>query len=209
MTSQTTATIKPYGYCPECFSPCMERERSPNGRTRCTAGHTFPHAMTLPEKPGPTPSVPAAGKGPLAPEPADLHSHPAFAVSTLFYDLRAAVHSLQHELGFPADDPRISLSYRANELAGEVGEACNVVKKLDREKLGIVGSRATLDQLAEELADAMICLDNLAWQAGICLDTAVRLKFNRVSRKMNCTTRIVETWADPIIARRTQPTRGE
>ncbi len=39
-------------------------------------------------------------------------------------------------------ESRIDLSYRGNELAGEVGEACNIIKKLERERLGIAGSRA-------------------------------------------------------------------
>jgi len=56
----------------------------------------------------------------------------------------------------------IDLVYRGNELAGEVGEACNVMKKLARERLGIRGSRATVEQLAEELADVIICSSLIA-----------------------------------------------
>lgn len=54
---------------------------------------------------------------------------------------------------------QVDLSWRCNELAGEAGEVCNVLKKLHRERLGIVGSRATKDDLADELADVMICVD--------------------------------------------------
>lgn len=49
-----------------------------------------------------------------------------------------------------------------NELSGEVGEACNIMKKLDRERLGVVGSRGSLGALQEELADVIICCDLLA-----------------------------------------------
>lgn len=57
--------------------------------------------------------------------------------------------------------------YRAIELAGEAGEACNVVKKLERERLGLPGSRVTTHDLAEELADVFICIDLLAAGYGL------------------------------------------
>lgn len=75
------------------------------------------------------------------------------------------------------------LSFRGNELAGETGEACNVIKKLERERLGWRGSRATKAQLAEELADVVICADLAAISAGIDLEQAVRDKFNATSAK--------------------------
>jgi NTP pyrophosphatase (non-canonical NTP hydrolase) len=84
----------------------------------------------------------------------------------------------------------ISLSYRGNELAGEVGEACNVIKKLDRERMGIRGSKATREQLAEELADAIICVDLIAAAEGIDLEKAVRDKFNATSEKYGLATKL-------------------
>lgn len=84
----------------------------------------------------------------------------------------------------------ITLEYRGNELAGEVGAACNIIKKLARERLGIRGSRATKAQLAEELADVIICVDLIAMSAAIVLDDAVRDKFNDTSRKYNLQTRM-------------------
>jgi NTP pyrophosphatase (non-canonical NTP hydrolase) len=58
---------------------------------------------------------------------------------------------------------RVSMLFRANELAGEVGEACNVLKKLDREhNYKIKGSRDTFYHLSEELADIVICGDLVA-----------------------------------------------
>lgn len=87
-------------------------------------------------------------------------------------------------------DNRISLSYRGNELAGEVGEACNLIKKLERERLGIRGSRTTVDELAEELADVVICVDLIAMEEGIDLDKAIREKFNATSKKYGLKTRL-------------------
>ncbi len=58
-------------------------------------------------------------------------------------------------------------SWRFNELGGEVGETCNILKKLHRERVGVRGSRATPDQLAEELADIVICIDLAAMDEGI------------------------------------------
>lgn len=87
---------------------------------------------------------------------------------------------------------QISLAYRGNELAGEVGEACNVIKKLERERLGIRGSRASVEQLAEELADIIICADLVAMAEGIDLDLAVAQKFNATSEKVGLNTRLSE-----------------
>lgn len=88
-------------------------------------------------------------------------------------------------------DNKISLSYRGNELAGETGEACNVMKKLERERLGIRGSRDTKEHLAEELADIIICVDLIAMAEGIDLDKAVADKFNATSEKVGLPTRLV------------------
>lgn len=71
----------------------------------------------------------------------------------------------------------------AVELGGEVGEILNVVKKLVREELGWRGSRATVQDLADEIADGIICLDSLARHYGIDLASAVATKFNATSDK--------------------------
>src|SRR5688500_14367370 len=87
-------------------------------------------------------------------------------------------------------DAKIDASYRATELGGEVGEALNVGKKLERERLGIRGSRAKPEQLADELADVVICVDLLAEKYGIDLGAAVVRKFNATSEKVGLATRI-------------------
>ncbi len=76
------------------------------------------------------------------------------------------------------------LSFRGNELSGETGEACNVIKKLERERHGWRGSRDTVEHLAEELADVVICADLCAITAGIDLAAAVVAKFNATSEKV-------------------------
>lgn len=103
--------------------------------------------------------------------------------------LRAANRARQAEW-CAGGDPEPDLSFRAVELAGEVGEACNVVKKLERERHGWRGSRATIDQLAEEIADVVICADLLAMTVGIDLDAAVIAKFNATSEKNGLSTRL-------------------
>lgn len=95
---------------------------------------------------------------------------------------------------------QLTLTYRLNELAGETGEACNVGKKIERERLGIRGSRATLRDLAEELADVVICADLVALGEGIDLQQAVISKFNATSAKVGLTT---------MLANEAHPSRGD
>ena len=82
-------------------------------------------------------------------------------------------------------------SFRGCELAGEVGEALNIVKKLERARLGIGGSRAVVADLAKELADVVICVDLIAMEYGIDLAEAVVDKFNETSEKYGLATRLV------------------
>jgi NTP pyrophosphatase (non-canonical NTP hydrolase) len=76
------------------------------------------------------------------------------------------------------------------ELAGEVGEACNVAKKLERERLGWPGARETFDHLAEELADVIIATDLVAMDFNINLSLWVPHKFNLTSDKVGLKTRL-------------------
>ena len=103
-----------------------------------------------------------------------------------FSTLRAANEVRQQEWD-PSD--AITMAFRGNELAGEVG-ACNVIKKLERERLGLRGSRASIAMLAEELADVLICADLIAMQAGIDLGAAVRAKFNATSSRYKLATKL-------------------
>lgn len=87
-----------------------------------------------------------------------------------------------------------SLSDWAVATAGELGEACNVIKKLNRERDGIVGNTIApaelQSMLADELADVAIYLDLLAAAAGIDLEAAIVKKFNAVSERNDFPERI-------------------
>jgi NTP pyrophosphatase (non-canonical NTP hydrolase) len=82
-------------------------------------------------------------------------------------------------------DSVLTAEFKGNELGGECGEAQNKIKKLARERLGLRGSRATVDELAEELADVIICASLIANHFGIDLDKATIDKFNSTSAKQN------------------------
>jgi NTP pyrophosphatase (non-canonical NTP hydrolase) len=103
-----------------------------------------------------------------------------------FDDLRTANFERQKEW----TPQGVSLSFRGVELAGETGEACNVIKKLERERLGIRGSRSTFLHLRQELADVIICVDLIAMDAGINLEDAVRETFNNTSYMNELKTRL-------------------
>jgi len=82
-----------------------------------------------------------------------------------------------------------SLSDWMTATLGELGEAANVVKKLNRVRDGIPGNSelSTLDlrcMLADELADAAIYLDLLAQAAGFDLQTIIEQKFAKTSKKI-------------------------
>ena len=83
-----------------------------------------------------------------------------------------------------------SLSDWMTALTGEVGEAANIVKKLNRIRDGIPGNKQeeTKDQLEHdlcgELADIYIYLDLFAQRMGLDLHGHVEVKFQRTSRKI-------------------------
>lgn len=88
------------------------------------------------------------------------------------------------------------LSDWATALAGEVGEACNVIKKLNRIRDGLLGNKQSdssaslYAQLGAELADSFIYLDALATAAAIDLADEVRKKFNATSEQYGFEERI-------------------
>jgi NTP pyrophosphatase (non-canonical NTP hydrolase) len=96
----------------------------------------------------------------------------------------------EHPTGFNHPLDSWSLSDWMTATFGELGEAANVLKKLNRVRDGIVGNKETPDELKEkfvlELADTFIYLDLLAQRAGVDLETAVRKAFNAKSEKLGC-----------------------
>lgn len=81
-----------------------------------------------------------------------------------------------------------SLSDWMTATAGELGEAANIIKKLNRVRDGIPGNTETPEQLrdmlAGELADVAIYLDLLAQAAGFDLEEIRDAKFAKTSRKI-------------------------
>jgi len=93
---------------------------------------------------------------------------------------------------FPGRSSEWNLAQWMNAAFGELGEAANILKKIDRGDFSLEEGRA---RLAEELADATIYLDLLAQKAGIDLGPAVMDKWNRDSRKHGIKLRIgAEDW---------------
>lgn len=108
-----------------------------------------------------------------------------------FASLRKANVARDREWNTSAE--RLRLTYRGNELAGEAGEACNALKKLERESLGLKGSRATAGDVAAELADVVICADLIAMDLGIDMGLALSDRFNATSTEHGFATRLGET----------------
>lgn len=98
-------------------------------------------------------------------------------MSLSFEALRKANVSRQHSV--PKFRHSWSIAEWMNAVAGEVGEACNIAKKMIR------GDDVTIEQLAHELADVVIYADLVLAQRGVSLGDAVREKFNIVSIRRN------------------------
>ena len=81
-----------------------------------------------------------------------------------------------------------SLSDWMTATMGELGEAANIAKKLNRVRDGIPGNKETPAELraalADEIADTFIYLDLLAQSQGIVLEDAVLTKFQKTSEKI-------------------------
>src|SRR5438046_2625157 len=90
-----------------------------------------------------------------------------------------------------------NLSDWTNALAGEVGEACNITKKMSlmwpsaEYKLTTEQEAVDLvDELANEIADIVIYADILASKIGRSLPEVIRHKFNLVSNRIGSDVRL-------------------
>lgn len=94
----------------------------------------------------------------------------------------------EHPKGFNHALTSWSLSDWFTAVVGELGEAANVAKKLNRVRDCIPGNDETVSglqtKLRSELADAYIYLDLLAQSQGIDIGAAVRETFDRKSEKI-------------------------
>lgn len=116
-----------------------------------------------------------------------------------FDDLRSANEARQAHWG---GTDNWTLADWSNAVAGEVGEACNVVKKIRRTELGTTGNKkptdAYYDQLETEIGDALIYLDLLAAKAGLTLDGCVSRAFNEKSAELNMPVRLLARSPDGV-----------
>jgi NTP pyrophosphatase (non-canonical NTP hydrolase) len=73
----------------------------------------------------------------------------------------------------------------AGAAAGEMGEAANVAKKINRaETMGLSPDPYWQQQLGDEIADVVTYLDLLCARQGIDLQAAIARKFNIVSERV-------------------------
>lgn len=75
-------------------------------------------------------------------------------------------------------------------VAGEVGEAANIIKKRRRlstsnTQEGNYFSELHVNNVVNELADAVIYIDLLCTRMGGSLEEGIRRKFNEVSKRVN------------------------
>lgn len=94
----------------------------------------------------------------------------------------------EHPKGFNHKLNSWSTSDWMTATMGELGEAANIVKKLNRVRDGIPGNKETEEQLksalADEIADTFIYLDLLAQSLGLSMSNIVDHKFRKTSKKI-------------------------
>ena len=92
------------------------------------------------------------------------------------------------------------LAQWCNAVTGELGEAANLIKKIERGDFSLDEARPAL---AKELADVVTYLDILAFRAGVDLGAATIEKFNEVSLRVGSRVRLAaDDWhyASPTAA---------
>lgn len=94
----------------------------------------------------------------------------------------------EHPKGFNHNLKSWSTSDWVTATLGELGEAANIVKKLNRVRDSIPGNKETPEQLkkmlADELADTFIYLDLLVQSLGLNMRDIVVSKFVKTSVKI-------------------------
>jgi len=91
-------------------------------------------------------------------------------------------------------DPIDAIGLSLIELSAAIGGLANmiyIIKKRDRETLGLRWSRVDLADLAAEFGDVLICLDLVSMNFHIDLDQAIKDRFNQSSIKCGLKTRLV------------------
>lgn len=99
-----------------------------------------------------------------------------------------------------------ALSAWCNAVTGELGEAANLIKKIERGDITLDMAR---EDLAKEFADVVTYLDLLAFRAGVDLGLATIDKFNEVSRRVGSPVRILEDGSDYVFTPRDTSADGD
>jgi len=111
-------------------------------------------------------------------------------------DLKALRGASKARRQFFGDADAHALSYWSNATLGELGEAANIIKKIERGDFPLDFKR---EDLAKEFADTLIYLDIMCEEAGINLSQAVVDKFNEVSDLVNAPIRLErDHWIEKI-----------
>jgi len=96
----------------------------------------------------------------------------------------ARLPQFKNKRGLPAhsqpDGSDWSLSGWSNAVLGELGEAANLIKKIERGDFTLEEMR---EELGKELADVQTYLDILAFRSGVDLGRATESKWNEVQQK--------------------------
>lgn len=93
------------------------------------------------------------------------------------------------------------LAQWSNAVLGELGEAANIIKKIERGDMTLEEARPSL---AREFADVQTYLDILAFRAGVDLGEATVEKWNEVSERVGSSVRLfsqcwtVDGWVQPV-----------
>lgn len=117
--------------------------------------------------------------------------HEPLTFDDLRHANRARLPQFKNRRGEPAhsepDGSDWCLAQWCNAVTGELGEAANLIKKIERGDMTLQEARV---DLGKELADVQTYLDILAFRAGVDLGEATRTKFNEVSQRVGCAVRL-------------------
>lgn len=117
-----------------------------------------------------------------------LRSSATSAVMTFREFSAANLERCKSQQGFNHPIEGWSTSDWMTALVGEVGEAANVIKKLNRYRDGIPGNKVSeaelRDQLRKELGDVFVYLDLLAQSCGFMIADAAAEVFNAKSAEI-------------------------
>jgi NTP pyrophosphatase (non-canonical NTP hydrolase) len=92
----------------------------------------------------------------------------------------------EHPEGFNHKLSSWSVSEWMTAVLGELGEAANIAKKLNRVRDGVPGNKETPEELREkfkkEIGDTYVYLDLLAQREGFMMEDVIRDVFNQKSK---------------------------